>query len=158
MNKLEYVAGEPEVPKTLEECFEKLKVLCSDDLEQFRKTKEKDLIHFHFTLGMWLRNNWKLWGGVLLEQHPLKKYFLDLGLFHPDDMSHVIIVSFWRHLNNKPLEMKAQARHFIDYWLKEKAEEHENDKICVKQNGRLNLRREVLKVEVNDERETNEER
>jgi hypothetical protein len=156
MNKLEYVAGESEVPKTLEECFEKLKVLIVEDLKVFKETKEKDLSRFHFTLGMWIRNNWKLWSE---EVHPLKKYFLDLGLFHADDMSHIIIVSFWRHLNNKPLEVKTQVKFFIDYWLKEKEEDHQYDKICVKSiNGRPNLRREVLKVEVNDERETDEER
>jgi len=54
---------------------------------------ESDLIHLHFGLGMWIRNNLGLWQGndalmrALREREP--------GI-HPDDASMLIIERVWR--------------------------------------------------------------
>lgn len=56
---------------------------------------ESDLIHLHFGLGMWIRNNLGLWQGndalmqALREREP--------GI-HPDDASMLIIEQVWRRL------------------------------------------------------------
>lgn len=53
----------------------------------------KGMIEYHFGLGMWMRNNWGLWGGSRLQ-----KYFTDRGTAHPDDMSSVVLFYYWHWL------------------------------------------------------------
>jgi len=69
------------------------------------------MITYHLGLGMWLRNNWCLWHGS-----ELQTYFIELGLVHPDDMSGIILDSFWRSLNNKPLDLEGQIAHYTTHW------------------------------------------
>lgn len=95
------------VPETLEACFAALeKQLSKDELDAFRASTERELSRYH--LG--LRNAWGLWGGS-----PLAKSFNELGVYHPDDMSSVIIKSFWRHLNGKPPELEQQVAAIVHY-------------------------------------------
>jgi hypothetical protein len=65
----------------------------------------------HFGLGMQLRNNWGLWEGS-----ELTKYFNKYGIDHPDDMTDAIFKTFWRHLNNKPLDIEGLAEKYKEYW------------------------------------------
>lgn len=100
------------VPANLEECFAALeKMLKKEDLEALRKGTERDMYKHHLGLGMGLRNSWGLWGGS-----PLAQYFGGLGIHHPDDMSGIILTSFWRHLNGKPLELEAQVAYYKRFW------------------------------------------
>jgi hypothetical protein len=66
----------------------------------------------HFGFGMWIRNNWCLWGGSRLS-----KYFNDLGIFHPDDMSSIILTSYHRYLNGEEIRLQEQIDHIKAYWL-----------------------------------------
>jgi hypothetical protein len=67
---------------------------------------------------MWLRNNWGLWKGSRLS-----KWFNEKGIQAPDDMSGIILDSFWRHLNGKPLKLDEQIKYYQDYWKMIEAEE-----------------------------------
>jgi len=58
--------------------------------------KREDMIHYHHSLGMWIRNNRGLWGGSRLQ-----KYFQDRGVRHPDEMSSVILNHYHHWLNDK---------------------------------------------------------
>jgi len=99
-------------PRTLDECFIVLaKTVPADTLERMRAMPEDDMIEFHHGLGTWMRNNWGLWS-----RGPLHAYFRQMGLEHPDDMSSVILTSFWRYLHDKPLEVEAQVRRHQLYW------------------------------------------
>lgn len=99
------------IPKNIEECFEILnKELKPDDLA-FIKASDDNATKLHHSLGRYLRNTWGLWGGS-----DLKRYFWDLGINHPDDMSSIILHSYHRHLNNKPLEVEAQVQRFREFW------------------------------------------
>lgn len=101
------------IPTNLEECFVALKEkLIAKDLA-FLKENEDAPVRLHHTLGRYLRNTWGLWGE---ETSKLKSYFHDLGIHHPDDMSGIILTSFHRHLNDKPLEIEAQVKRYQDYW------------------------------------------
>lgn len=102
------------IPKNLEECFDILnKELKPDDLA-FIKASDDNATKLHHSLGRYLRNTWGLWG----EDSTLKQYFWNLGINHPDDMSSIILHSFHRHLNNKPLDVDAQVKKYQDYWEK----------------------------------------
>jgi hypothetical protein len=102
------------IPKNLEDCFKELEKMLPPDLIAEMKTETEDnMVKYHRGLGMWMRNNWGLWSGSRLA-----KYFNALGIRHPDDMSGIILDSFWRHLNNKPIQLKEQIRYYQNYWKK----------------------------------------
>jgi len=104
------------VPTDLDDCFSEMKkMLPAETVEKMKAGPEKDMIKYHFGLGTWMRNNWGLWGGSRL-----RDYFNKLGLHHPDDMSSVVLYSFWRHLNGKPLKVDEQVRYYQEYWKKMK--------------------------------------
>lgn len=88
------------IPEPLEECFVELKKLLSkEQLEEFKSTKEDDLVgYYHFGLGMWIRNNWGLWS-----DSPLVQYFKGIGIDHPDSMSEIILTWFHRYLNGRDI-------------------------------------------------------
>jgi hypothetical protein len=67
---------------------------------------------YHMGLGMWMRNNWGLWK----ENTKLWQFFNQKGIFHADDMSGIIFESFWRYLNNKPINLNEQVSYYIKYW------------------------------------------
>lgn len=91
------------IPKNLEECFLELnKLLKPKDIETIKNLKSKDeLSLYHFGLGMWLRNNWGLWGGSRLQQ-----YFFKKGIDHPDNMSGVILSYYYDWLNGQHEDWK----------------------------------------------------
>ena len=102
------------IPRDLNDCFVELKrILKPGDIRKIKNGTEDDIIQYHFSLEMWMRNNWGLWSGSRL-----KDYFNDLGIHHPDDMSGIILTSFWRHLNSKPIGLDAQVKYYKEYWEK----------------------------------------
>lgn len=102
------------IPENIDDCLKELKeMLSADMIEEMKTGKESDMAKYHRGLGMWMRNNWGLWSGSRL-----KTYFNGLGIQHPDDMSGIILTSFWRDLNNKPIQLEQQIKYYKDYWDK----------------------------------------
>ncbi|HEX8284610.1 MAG TPA: DUF6794 domain-containing protein [Pyrinomonadaceae bacterium] len=89
------------VPKNLGECFVELdKKLTEVDKKEMRAQPGREaMILYHFGLGMWMRNNWGLWGGSRLQ-----KYFTDRGVKDPEEMSSVILY----HYHPLPLSRLAE--------------------------------------------------
>jgi hypothetical protein len=58
--------------------------------------KREDMIIYHLSLGMWMRNNWGLWGGSRLY-----KYFQGKGLRDPEDMSSIVLFYYYDWLTGK---------------------------------------------------------
>lgn len=100
-------------PATLKECFETLDILLSKEDQEFIKNSTEDeiIITFHHSLGRYIRNEWGLWTGGLL-----KNYFEQFGLTHADDMSSVILTSYWRLKHNKPISLDQQVKKHKEYW------------------------------------------
>jgi hypothetical protein len=97
------------IPKDLEDAFLELeKMLSPALLNEIRLKSEKDMIEYHHGFGTWLRNNWGLWAGSRLAQ-----YFRQLGISHPDDMSGVILTSFWRHLHAQPIRQSSKRPYSV---------------------------------------------
>ncbi len=90
-------------PTTLIETFIYLDYIFDDTTKYGFMTLPEDIStsRLHFELGMWIRNNWGLW-----RNSELKNYFVDKGIVHPDNMSGIILTSYHRHLNNKPITWK----------------------------------------------------
>lgn len=111
----------------MEDCFEQINSFWNDSIKtQVKIWEESEFTgKVHMGFGMWIRNNWRLWGGSRLS-----KYFNDLGVYHPDDMSEIILDSYHRHLNNKEINLEEQIKYYQNYWeiskqadLKRKQEE-----------------------------------
>ena len=100
------------VPVDLEDAFKELnKMLHPDLIKEMKDGEESGIWQYHMGLGLWMRNNWVLWGGGRLA-----KYFNSLGIYHPDDMSGIILTSFCRRLNGKPLRLEEQIAYYQEYW------------------------------------------
>jgi len=101
------------IPINLEDCFAQINSFWNDSTKiQVKNWKEDEFTaKVHLGFGMWLRNNWRLWGGSRLS-----KYFNDLGIYHPDDMSGIILDSYHRYLNNKEIKLEEQIKYYQDYW------------------------------------------
>ncbi|MEO1054375.1 MAG: DUF6794 domain-containing protein [Bacteroidota bacterium] len=101
------------IPVDLYDCFEQINSFLGDSTkQQVAKLSDEDFAgRSHFGLGLWMRNNWSLWGGSRLS-----KYFNDLGIHHPDDMSGIILDSYHRQLTGKKIELKKQIKYYQGYW------------------------------------------
>jgi hypothetical protein len=84
---------------------------------KWTKKEKLDFIHdslknAHFSSGRWIRDNW-----IHGERDTvLVKYFNQLGIYHPDDISSIILTSLYRKLTNKPIDLDGQIKKYKDYW------------------------------------------
>ncbi|MBO4751670.1 MAG: hypothetical protein J5526_02840 [Bacteroidales bacterium] len=85
------------IPRNLQECFNILDTLLytKDRLTIRAQFSRKEMSKFHFGLGLWMRNNWGLWGGSRLNT-----YMKQRGVYHPDDMSGTILEFYYDHLHS----------------------------------------------------------
>lgn len=115
-------------PKNIDECVQfiddsKLLNISKWLTSGNEKFKMSDV---HFGFGRWIRNNMGLWEqGSELVKWFKKNYFIS----HPDDISHLIMVYYYRIKNNKNIDLSDDVKLFHDFWSK-------NDK-----NYNLKLRR-----------------
>ena len=101
------------IPKTIEESFIYLEQMFDDTTGYNFITLPENIstVKLHYGLGMWIRNNWGLWGNSQLQQ-----CLHDSGFIHPDDMSAIILKAYHRHLNGKKLNLKEEAKKYKSYW------------------------------------------
>jgi hypothetical protein len=100
--------------KNLEDAFKWLESLDAKDIDDWLVMDEyKALGAAHHGFGTMIRNTLKLWynGSIV-------PFFNELGIYHADDMSGIILTSFHRKKNNIELELDKQIKHYIDYWEK----------------------------------------
>lgn len=104
------------VPTNLSECFMALDNIFSESAEEatwFKSTEEEEAVSaFHMGFGQDIRNKWGLW----TRDTELYKVFSNMGLWHADDMSSVILTSYHRKINGRELALKEQVQYFMDYW------------------------------------------
>ena len=93
-------------PQTKEECFALLDAMLSEEDKNELKNCE-DTINYHFTLGMWIRNNW-IYPLKHYERESFMKMFEDEDrspygshFIHPDEVSSTIIDKYVKYLINK---------------------------------------------------------
>ena len=84
-------------PKTKKECFAQLDEMLSE-ADKKAIVEAEDLFEFHFTLGLWIRNNW-LYDRSEEELESLSKAFgVDMPFFESDDLSSEILEAYQKHL------------------------------------------------------------
>ena len=122
------------VPINLDDAFVELKKMLPPKVQkEMQEGAEEEMIQYHMGLGRWMRNNWGLWGGSRLAE-----YFNNLGIHHPDDMSGIILSTFWRHLNSRPLGLEEKIAYYQAYW---RASEEPKDKSCPEDGSDLEMLR-----------------
>ena len=94
-----------EKPKNLTECIQMLDhILKKEDKEKAKTLTESEfLIETYFGTGMGIRNEWIRSGNP-----DLVKFFLDEGVKHPDDMSAMILTSYYRYILGKEIDFEGQ--------------------------------------------------
>lgn len=105
------------IPKNLTECFKEIdRFLNQSEKDKIKsKTEDEFRAEAHFVLGLWMRNNWALWKGSRLYC-----FFKSKGIFHPDDMSGIILTSYYRKLNNTDIKLDLQIEKYRKYWAEKK--------------------------------------
>ena len=101
------------VPINLDDCLRQLDTILVDSVKIHIKSLTEDQFSgkYHHGLGTWMRNNWGLWKGSRLS-----KYFNEKGIFHPDDMSGIILDSYHRSLTGREINLDQQVKYYQDYW------------------------------------------
>lgn len=107
----------PAVPSTLEEAFSALDALFTPaDRDAFmHKTERRAVVDAHMSAGLYIRNVLFRTGGS-----PLVGMLREKGARALDDASSMVLVSYWRHLNGKPIELEQQGACYERWW----AEQH----------------------------------
>jgi hypothetical protein len=99
------------VPVDLEDAFVELDRMLPSKFRERFAMEEDEITLQHFGLGQWMRNFWGLWSGSRLAS-----YFHELGIEHPDDMSSIILTSYWRYLNAESIHLDEQVTEHQEYW------------------------------------------
>ncbi len=102
-----------EQPKDL---YEALDILINQlqpfELEHLKTVPEDYATGLHHHLGRYLRNDWHLW-----EDNDLTSWFgTELGVYHADDLSGLILTSLWKKVNNVDLDLQKEAQYYKDFW------------------------------------------
>ena len=109
-----------EVPKTLNDAVEKvISILKPEEIRELTSATEDELGEYHFTLGLWIRNNFRLFD----ENSPLIKNMSSRNpkydfLTDPDEISSDIIKATWDkfHGTNYMTELSDKAIiNFLHY-------------------------------------------
>lgn len=81
-------------PKTLDEAVKYLIATLDQDVKDiYKRTQRHNLVNYHFSLGMYIRNQFGLWAG----NYDLLKSCGSEDM-HPDDASMIIIQELWKRL------------------------------------------------------------
>ncbi len=100
------------IPVNLEDALKELDDMLPDEAEKDIKAMDKSsMVGYHHGFGTWLRNNWGLWQGSRLA-----KFFNNVGINHPDDMSSIILESYWQKLHGEKIDLDSQVGKYKEYW------------------------------------------
>lgn len=91
-------------------------IINTEDEELFQEWSEAEFVaRTHHNLGQLLRNNWGLWD----EKSKLAKWFKAIGIWHADDMSGIILTSYYRNKHHLLIKLEQQVQNYINYWKAE---------------------------------------
>ena len=97
------------VPVNVEDAIAQLdSLLTQNQIDEIRAIEsEQDFAGMtHHSLGAWLRNYWGLWRGSRMST-----YFNERSIYHPDTMSWITLVSYYRHLQGEPIRLQDQLEN-----------------------------------------------
>jgi len=97
----------------LQACIEWVHNVAGEELFYHWLNRDEDtfIASCHPGLGTWIRNNLELW-----YDGPPVKYFNDIGIYHADDMSGIILTSLWRKYHKVDIDLDGQVKEYRDHW------------------------------------------
>lgn len=132
------------IPTTLAEAHAELERLFpSEELAKIDAMEsEDDMALYHLPFGAGLRNSWGLWQGS-----PLAKHMQALGFTHADDMSGVILYTFWCKRHGKDFRLEERAARYRKYWDQAQHVEKEKESRAQKDNEAIRSMMMGLRLE-----------
>ena len=113
------------IPKNLDDAINSINKIYSDSTKlKITKLLEKDYVYGNYRsgMGLWMRNNWQLWGGSRLSA-----FFRNNKINHPESMSVVILESYYRYLKNEDIRFEEQIKEYVEWEEKAKSDELERE-------------------------------
>lgn len=109
-----FIKKENQIPCDLNTTLKALNLLLNaEEKKMFYELSEKEFIaKTHHTLGRHIRNVWKLWD----EKSKMYKWFKSIEIWHADDMSGMILTTYYRITHGLPINIKKQIKDYKDYW------------------------------------------
>lgn len=111
------------LPNNLDEAVNMLIESCKDDLDFIKGMSERQFMSTsHHGFGTNLRNEWNLWWhesdtmGWSKEKPKLTEYFNSLGIYHGDDLSSIILKSFYRSVVGVDRNLDEQIEVYKKHW------------------------------------------
>lgn len=104
----------------LEECFDWLRINIID-YKFFKESNEEAALFLSNHVGRWIRNVLGFWvdcNKPKEERSAFVKWFNEIGIDHPDDMSGIILTSWHRSMNGKDIKLEEQIKKYQDHWEK----------------------------------------
>lgn len=101
-------------PKTLDEAIKTLIDNIPEDSKQELRDGDIAIAAIHHTVGRGIRNDWGLWD----INSDLHKHFKEMGIWHADDMSGIILESVIRTLKEEPIKLDEQIKFYRNFWEK----------------------------------------
>lgn len=94
------------IPVDIADVFSELDKMSSPDSKnKIREGREEIVVQrLSRGLGKWMLINWNFYEGSRLSH-----YLKNLGVSHPDDMVAYLIASYYRYLNELPLQLEERA-------------------------------------------------
>ena len=116
------------IPVDLGDAFAELTRLAEPSgLIAFKASPEDSIRRkLHFGFGRWIMNNWGLEEGSRISHYMRSK-----GVLMADDMVRVIIVTWHRQLNGKPLKLEEEIAIIANRMREEKAKRELDRKVIV---------------------------
>ena len=108
-------------PKDFNEAVAQLEIVFPDSTKSAIKEMSEDefMSIAHRSTGRWIRNEWlynRYLFGLIVTDSDLKKDLESKGLFTNDDMSSVILQSFYRKLTNKKILLEQQIEDIYQWY------------------------------------------
>ena len=85
------------LPSNKKECFAQLDDMLSE-ADKRAIVEAEDLFEFHFTLGLWIRNNWLYYRSEEELESLSKAFGIDVPYFAADDLSSEILEAYKKYL------------------------------------------------------------
>ena len=99
---------EKKIPRINRECYALLDEMLSE--EEMQTIVEKGTAELHFTLGLWIRNNWLYPQSSEETKNLLKTFSKEPQFYHPDDCSSIILDAYRKHLKRKKKKMPEASK------------------------------------------------
>jgi len=94
-----------DVPRSLGEAHDALARLLAPELVRELASRPEEQVRADgLRIGLWMREFWGLWNRGALRDH-----LAGLGLLHPDEMSELVLVTWWRHIHDRPLRVDEEV-------------------------------------------------